>query len=44
MSVADTDTDRRVQYERRGEPDGCYYCGSALHHTSDCTESVEDFT
>ena len=30
--------DRRRVYERAGEPDGCYYCGSSQHQTSDCRE------
>lgn len=30
------EVEARVAYERRGEPDGCYYCGSWDHHSSDC--------
>lgn len=26
----------RIEYERSGEPDGCYYCGNHQHKTSDC--------
>jgi hypothetical protein len=26
----------RIAYEKSGEPDGCYYCGSHNHKTSDC--------
>jgi hypothetical protein len=25
-------------YERSGELDGCYHCGSLQHHSSDCHE------
>ena len=25
-----------AEYERSGEPDGCYFCGDQNHHTSDC--------
>ncbi len=30
----------RINYEADGEPDGCYYCGSPLHKTSDCRQVV----
>jgi hypothetical protein len=32
----------RIDYERGQEPDGCYYCGSRSHHTSDCHDSEDD--
>ena len=38
----DQDQNRRIEYEKKGEPDGCYYCGNPNHYTSDCTEPVED--
>jgi hypothetical protein len=25
-----------ADYEADAEPDGCHYCGSPLHHSSDC--------
>lgn len=28
-----------ADYEATGEPDGCYHCGSPLHHASDCRET-----
>jgi hypothetical protein len=30
------DAIERLAYEEDGEPDGCYYCGSPHHLTSDC--------
>ncbi len=30
-----------TEYEQCGEPDGCYYCGSNLHKTSDCRRMDE---
>lgn len=36
---------RRAHFEAEGagsvneNPDGCYYCGSPHHHSSDCRES-----
>lgn len=29
-------TNARILAELAGEPDGCYYCGSHAHRTSDC--------
>jgi hypothetical protein len=28
-----------ADYEADGETDGCYHCGSPLHHSSDCREA-----
>ena len=31
----------RIAYEKSSEPDGCYYCGSPHHKTSDCHATMD---
>jgi hypothetical protein len=33
---AEQDKLDRIEYERSGELDGCYWCGGRAHKTSDC--------